>query len=141
WRRLPARAAQSQGTACGGRGKGPGDRSARQHSKYSRPATYSLQVTQLAAPRDGICTLMNRHASARPDQPATQSAESVAPAATAERRDGPRAPAPILSPSAHMLWERWDELPEFKMNTWRLAGHRIVAATRTHDTHLDIDVL
>ncbi|WIY54199.1 CpsD/CapB family tyrosine-protein kinase [Devosia sp. YIM 151766] len=27
------------------------------------------------------------------------------------------------------------------MNTWRLARHRIVAATRTHDTHLDIDVL
>jgi Mrp family chromosome partitioning ATPase len=40
-----------------------------------------------------------------------------------------------------MIGERWNELAEIKMNAWRLARHRIVAATRAHDTHLAIDVL
>jgi protein-tyrosine kinase len=76
--------------------------------------------------------------SATQGQPTTPPAPS---AAKPEPNSAPAAQPPALSSSAQVLRERWNELPEIKMNNWRLAGHRIVAATRAHDTHLEIDVL
>jgi protein-tyrosine kinase len=76
--------------------------------------------------------------STKPNQPTPPALEVAAPAATVR----PTLPPPsALAPSAHMMKERWNELPEIRMNNWRLAGHRIVAATRAHDTHLEIDFL
>lgn len=76
---------------------------------------------------------MNRHVptSAIPGQPAS------VPSLSGDAG----APIPTLSTTAQLLRERWSELPEITMNNWRLAGHRIVTATRSHNSHMEIDVL
>lgn len=74
--------------------------------------------------------------------------QSMSPASAFEPADPvghlPEEPVAIASfqtPPTLQLRERWTEIPEIKTSTWRLAGHRIIAATRSHDTHLEIDVL